>query len=90
MSAGTRNNSSLTQFSFYSSTETAYLFSGFFYYYSYQHKLDLVGSVNRREQQIQLNIHICMIRQYYYSQNWLHKHLRTGIHQYLQMYNILH
>ena len=47
---------------------------------SYRHKLDSVGPVHQSQQQIRLDIHICMIRRCYYKHDWLHKHLGTGIH----------
>ena len=47
---------------------------------SYQHNLDLVNSVDRSEQRNHLHNHICMTQRCYYRQNWLHKHLETGIH----------
>ena len=51
---------------------------------SHQGKLDLDGSVYCSWQQIQLNIHICMIRRYCYRHNYSHKHLGISIHQNLQ------
>ena len=52
---------------------------------SYQHKLDLVGSLDRSWQRIQLNIHIYTIQWCCYKQNWKHKHLELGIHRHLQV-----
>ena len=39
-----------------------------------------MGPVHQSQQQIRLDIHICMIRRCYYKHDWLHKHLGTGIH----------
>ena len=51
---------------------------------SYQYKLDEVGPVDHKQQQIQLCIHICTSQRCCYRYNWLHKHLETGIHQNLK------
>ena len=57
-----------------------FIFSTYHYFSPYRYKLDLGDPVRQNQQQIRLDIHTCTSQRCYYRQNWLHKHLETGIH----------
>ena len=62
-----------------------FIFSTYHYFSPYRYKLDLGDPVRQNQQQIRLDIHTCRSQRCYCKQDWLHKHLRTGTHQHLNI-----